>query len=306
MQPDGGNSRMRVVRNERNRVVRASFFFERMRMVAGAALLAGTVAVQPAAAQADGRQGSRGCTNASLRGTFGFTAQGVTLAGSPVPAPLQGAFASSGVATFDGRGNFALTATSSFNGIVQGPAPVSGTYAVDGDCTYTSRAENGVTFRAAIVDGGDELLILQTTPGVVIAGVARRQAGAHGRGGSRLDAAPRCQAAIARGRYGFLADGVAGPPTVPAEAAGPLKGVGTVVFDQRGAFTLVATRSVNGTLDPEPLTLTGSYAFTDGCSFRMTFDVGFTFTGTVVDGGDELLFVETDPGTTLTVRAARQ
>jgi hypothetical protein len=37
----------------------------------------------------------------------------------------------------------------------------------------------------------------------------------------------------------------------------------------------------------------------------MAFDVGFTFGATIVDGGDEVVFVETDPGTTLIVRATR-
>jgi hypothetical protein len=258
-----------------------------------------------AEAQSGDRRREPACTNASLRGTFGFTAQGVTLAGSPVPPPLQGAFASSGVSTFDGHGRFVLTATSSFNGILQGPATVNGTYDVNDDCTYTSIAENGVTFRAVIVSGGDELLILQTTPGVVISGTAQRQGRSWDRLTNILSRTPSCGTAAIRGTYGFLADGMAGPPTVPAELAGPLKGVGTVTFDRDGAFTLVATRSVNGTLDPEPLALTGTYTFVDRCSFRMAFDVGFTFSATIVDGGEEVLFIETDPGTTLTVRAKR-
>lgn len=281
-----------------------SMLLKVVRTAAALAVMSTTI-VASAEAQSADRRRERGCTNASLRGTFGFTAQGVTLAGSPVPAPLQGAFASSGVSTFDGRGNFVLTATSSFNGLLQGPATVRGTYDVNDDCTYTSIAENGVTFRAVIVSGGDELLILQTTPGVVISGMAQRQGRSWDKLANILAAAPACGAAAIRGTYGFLADGVAGPPTIPAELAGPLKGVGTVSFEKGGTFTLVATRSVNGTLDPAPLTLTGTYSFTDRCSFRMAFDVGFTFNATIVDGGEEVLFIETDPGTTLTVRAKR-
>jgi hypothetical protein len=198
-----------------------------------------------------------------------------------------------------------LTATSSFNGIVQGPATVRGTYAVNDDCTYTSVAENGVTFRAVIVGDGDEVLILQTTPGVVISGVAQRQGRRRGDLPDLIGSAARCNGSTIRGTYGFLANGVAGPPTIPPDLAGPLMGVGTVAFDRRGEFTLIATRSVNGTLDPEPLTLTGTYTFDEGCTFRMAFDVGFTFNASIVDGGQELLFIETDPGTTLTVRAKR-
>jgi hypothetical protein len=103
-----------------------------------------------------------------------------------------------------------------------------------------------------------------------------------------------------------MANGVAGPPTVPPDAAGPLTGVGTVTFHKGGAFTLTALRSVNGVLDPAPLTLLGTYAFSGDCTFRMSFDVGFTFTAALVDGGREIVFLETDAGTTLVVRAKRQ
>jgi hypothetical protein len=37
----------------------------------------------------------------------------------------------------------------------------------------------------------------------------------------------------------------------------------------------------------------------------LAFDVGFTFSATIVEGGEEIVFIETDPGTTLTVRAKR-
>lgn len=43
------------------------------------------------------------CTNASLHGSFAFTAEGTTLAGLGLPTPLTGAFASSRSAEFDGR-----------------------------------------------------------------------------------------------------------------------------------------------------------------------------------------------------------
>ena len=229
-----------------------------------AVFAAGLVIVTAAAAAAQPageKREARGCTNADLRGTFGFTAQGVTLTGSPVPAPLQGAFASSGISSFDGRGHFTLTATSSFNGFVQGPGVVTGTYDVERDCTYTSRADNGVTFRAVIVSDGNELMILQTTPGVVISGTAQRQGRPPDQLSDRAATARRCDASTIRGSYGFLANGVAGPPTIPAALAGPLHGVGTVVFDKRGGFLLTATRSVNGTLDPDPLRIDGPLRF---------------------------------------------
>ncbi|MFZ1494430.1 MAG: hypothetical protein WAU60_13595 [Candidatus Competibacter denitrificans] len=231
------------------------------------------------------------CTNANLRGSYGFVAKGVILAGSPLPSALQGSFASGGTATFDGKGNFVLTSTSSFNGFIQ-PVETRGTYQVNSDCSYTSRADNGITFQAVILDGGRQLQILQTTPNVVIAGTAIRQP-------------QRCEAKFLQAAYGFTAEGAAGPPTLPVQFAGPLAGVGTVVFAKDGTFVLTATRSVNGILDPEPLALNGVYSMKENCAFDMHFEVGFTFDAMIVNNGKEILFIETDPGTALIVKATR-
>ncbi|MFO1372741.1 MAG: hypothetical protein U1F42_10235 [Candidatus Competibacteraceae bacterium] len=236
-----------------------------------------------------GRKSS--CTNASLRGTYGFVARGTILVGSPLPPALQGPFASGGTSVFDGQGHFTLTSMSSFNGVIQ-PVAVKGIYQVNSDCSYTSQAENGVTFRAMIVDEGRELLILQTTSAVVIAGIASRQPS-------------RCDRKTLQGTYGFIAEGAAGPPTLPPALTGPLAGVGTVVLEQEGTFVLTATRSANGVIDPEPLALTGTYTLDSNCTFSMAFDVGFTFKAMIVNSGKEILFVETDPGTALIVKAKK-
>jgi len=263
----------------------------------------GAAHAQPASGTTAARAG---CTNASLHGTYGFTARGTTLDGSPVPPDLQGPFAGSGLSVFDGQGRFTLTATISFNGVIH-PVTVQGTYQVNPDCTYTSRADDGATFYAVIVRQGQELFILQTTPGVVVAGVAHKQTGARPKvDAGRAAVKPfKCGNGTVQGTYGFLAEGTAGPPTVPAELAGPLSGVGTVHFETDGTFLLTAIRSVNGVLDPEPLALSGTYAVTQDCQFQMVFEVGFTFMATIVNSGQEILFIETDPGTTLLVQAKR-
>lgn len=269
------------------------------------------LALSAAAALAQSADSARrpGCTNASLRGTFSFTASGFTVPGSPLPPALQGRFASGGTSVFDGRGNVTLTATSSFNGIIHGPVTAKGTYSVSPDCTYTSSLENGATFRAVIVNDGRELYILQTNTGVIIPGTALRQDPFPPslddlRGLIRPFA---CRASLLTdGVYGFISEGAAGPPTVPAEFAGPLAGVGTVAFSPRGTFELRAQRSVNGNIDPAILPLTGTYTFNSDCTFQMVFDVvGFTFNGMVAAGGRQLLFVETNPGTTFVVKAKR-
>lgn len=269
-----------------------------------------TLSVSAAALLADDNAFRR-CTNASLRGVYGFTAQGFTVAGSPVPAPLQGPFASLGTATYDGRGNVTLAASATFNGITQTLPPVKGAYHVNADCTFTSRLENGATFYASIVDSGRELFVIQTNPGVVASGVASLQSGrldddSDDNGNGNRERMQSCRVALTRGVYGFISQGTGAPPTVPAPAAGPLTGVGTVNFAPNGSFKLTAVRSSNGIIDPQPLNLTGNYQFTSDCNFQMKFDVvGFQFNGTVTNGGREAFFLETDPGTTFLVKAKR-
>jgi hypothetical protein len=246
---------------------------------------------------------SDNCGVSTLKGSYSFNAQGFTVAGSPVPAPLQGPFASGGIATYDGRGNVTLAATASFNGLSQTLPPVKGTYQVNKDCTFTSKLENGATFFAAIVGNAAELYVLQTNPGVIASGIAVNRSGRdRGDNDSRWWS---CQAAITRGAYGFISTGYAGPPTVPPPAAGALAGVGTVDFDPRGTFRLTAVRSANGIIDPQTLTLNGTYTMGPDCTFKMTFDVGFHFTAVITNGASEIEFIETDPGTTFVVHARK-
>lgn len=221
-------------------------------------LLAGSLGA--GAAQAGDSRPAPHCTDASLKGEFTFSARGVTLAALGLPASLTGPFVSSGTAVYDGAGHVTLTATSSFNGIVQGPQTVHGTYTVNDDCSFTSQTENGATFRAAIVDGGRELLILQTNHGVVIAGTAESRESSAVRRNTEREAEGRvaqCTNAALAGSYGFLAEGAAGPPTIPAAVAGPLDGVGIVTLNANGSFMMSAQRSVAGTVDPQALPLTG-------------------------------------------------
>lgn len=116
---------------------------------------------------------------------------------------------------------------------------------------------------------------------------------------------PVCSETTIAGRYGFISSGSAGPPTLAADAKGPLTGVGTVNFEPQGAFTLVTTRSVNGKLDEKPQVLTGTYKVNTDCTLALSFVVGFTFRAIIVDGGKEIRFIETDPGTAFIVVAKR-
>ena len=74
----------------------------------------------------------KGCSNATLKGTFAYKATGFITA----PPALAGPFAGVGTQTFDGNGATTATATSSQNGNIL-PVTVTGTYTVNPDCTGT-------------------------------------------------------------------------------------------------------------------------------------------------------------------------
>jgi hypothetical protein len=117
-----------------------------------------------------------GCSNATLRGSFGFTSTGNLLA---LPPPLAGPFAEVGRQTFDGKGHTDATATASANGNIA-RLTLQGTYAVNPDCTGTMTLfvfELGGSFNADFVidDDGAELRVILTDPGVVESRVYKKQ-----------------------------------------------------------------------------------------------------------------------------------
>jgi len=110
------------------------------------------------------------CSNANLRGSFGYTGIG-TLLDSYVPPPLAGPFAEVGRQTFDGKGNTDATATLSANGNIV-KVTIAGTYTVNPDCTGTMTlnvSPLGAIVHADLVIGGDgaELRAIVTDSGVV-------------------------------------------------------------------------------------------------------------------------------------------
>ncbi len=126
-------------------------------------------------AQAD----DKGCSNATLTGTFGITATGSIVA----PPPIAGPFANVGTQTFDGKGGTTGTATVSQNGNIL-KVTITGTYTVNPDCTgsitLNLSSQNpplSLTTHAFFVidDSGAEFRAIQTDPGVVLTVIGRRQ-----------------------------------------------------------------------------------------------------------------------------------
>ena len=123
------------------------------------------------AAQAD----DKGCSNASLKGAFAYTVTGFIVA----PPPEAGPFASVGTQTFDGNGGTTAAATVSQNGNIVA-VTLNGTYTVNPDCTGTFTvliSPVGITAHVFFVidNNGTEFQAIQTDPGVVVTGIARRQ-----------------------------------------------------------------------------------------------------------------------------------
>ena len=118
----------------------------------------------------------RGCSEASLKGSFGFTSTGTLLA---LPPPSAGPFAEIGRQTFDGNGNTDATATLSANGNIK-RVTVQGTYEVNPDCTgsmtlYVSPFGATVLLDFVIDDDGAELRAIITDAGAIESLVFKKQ-----------------------------------------------------------------------------------------------------------------------------------
>ena len=134
-----------------------------------AAVTALALSVAPSAKAQD-----KGCSVASLRGTYAQKGTGVITA----PPDMAGPFANVGTLVFDGNGGVTGTLFVSLNGN-SAQVTETGTYKVNADCTGTysvQLAPLGITSNAFFVidDNWDELQILPTDPGGVITCVAKR------------------------------------------------------------------------------------------------------------------------------------
>jgi hypothetical protein len=112
---------------------------------------------------------NKGCSNATLKGTFVHTASGFETAPPAIAGPLVGV----GTDTFDGNGNVATTATISLNGNIL-PLKTTGTYSVNPDCTGTYTLP-GTRLVFVIANSGNEIHAICIDPGVVLSHTFWRQ-----------------------------------------------------------------------------------------------------------------------------------
>src|ERR1700733_11213499 len=110
---------------------------------------------------------NKGCSNATLSGTFAYTVTGSFVA---APAPL-GLYAEAGAQTFDGHGGTTATGMSNTNGTAM-PSAGTGAYTVNSDCTgtFTLDIAPGITahYFFVISDSGAEYQAVCLDPVAVI------------------------------------------------------------------------------------------------------------------------------------------
>jgi hypothetical protein len=112
---------------------------------------------------------SKGCSAATIKGTFAHTASGFEIAPPSIAGPVAGV----GTDTFDGKGGVTTTAMISLNGNII-PVTATGTYTVNADCTGTYKIP-GTTLSLVIADSGNEIHAICVDPGVVLNHTFRRQ-----------------------------------------------------------------------------------------------------------------------------------
>jgi hypothetical protein len=134
----------------------------------------GFLAVHPFSEGFAVKQGSPTCTNAGVKGSFGFETTGLLLAGAP----------GTGWVAFIGE--LKLTVNPSGEGVISGhiagaedsttfaEEPVTGSYSVAPDCTGTAtitpKGQPEMHFSFVVVDCGKELLAIETDAGTVVSG----------------------------------------------------------------------------------------------------------------------------------------
>jgi len=138
-----------------------------MKIAIALLLLSSTFAVaQDRQAGHEGR-----CSNATLKGNYGFTISGTAPTGAP-PAPIESLIGLA-ITNYDGRGNFTQT-YGTHHGSITGDSTTDtgfGTYEINPDCSGT--ATLNLTGRATavllklwfvVVDGGDQVNLVVNTP----------------------------------------------------------------------------------------------------------------------------------------------
>jgi hypothetical protein len=217
---------------------------------------------------------ARQCSNASLKGAYGFHIGATVLPGGTPRGVLDRV-------SFDGNGHFTDAVTFNDNGTITHRND-SGSYTVNADCTGTIFPSRGGTIQFVVVDEGKEFYQLRTDPSNIVF--------LSNRGKKQFpdDHDQKCSNASLKGVDGFFI----GESAVPARA--PLAALGHANFDGKGHFTSTVTRNDNGTVTQ--IDDFGPYTLNADCTGTIGILGG---TGTIeivlVDSGKEFYQLQTAP-----------
>jgi hypothetical protein len=235
------------------------------------------------------------CSQATLKGTYGFYEEGTIVEAFPGFPPPPVPFATAGMITYDGKGKLSGKDTTNMNGWGGAPDTFTGTYTVNPDCTYSDvfTTSSGLSFHDAGTITGfgrlQEVDSIDTDAGVVAFGTVKK--------------APqgRCSVAMLKGRYGLFEQGtilepIYGFPPPPL----PFATAGIITYDGKGKLSGKDTTSLDGVTAPD--TFTGTYTVNPDCTYsdEFTSSSGLTYhdTGTITGSWilPEVHAIDSDPG----------
>lgn len=228
------------------------------------------------------------CAPSTISGPYGHA-----LSGFLVDSQRITPFADYGTLVADGNGSFSGTSTASTGGIIA-TRNISGKYSINTNCTGTATfgdsLGNVLTLAFTVVDNGREIQFIQTDNGTVVSGKAQRRSSA-------------CDSSAFSGPYTYAIRGW----VVAGGTYQPFADAGRIVADGNGALNGKSTYSASGAIGRR--TFSGSYSIDSNCSgtaiLRDNLGNVATLPITVVDGGQEVLFIQSESGTTISGRAHR-
>jgi hypothetical protein len=223
------------------------------------------------------------CAPQDVQAVYGFQLSGTsTISGRPVPV------ASTGRLAFDAAGKVSGYSSVNFNGLFLGN-PVTGTYQIQTDCSMSWKLQDDSggwqSFAGKARPGGGQVEFHQSDPG-------------SGARGNMLKVAPACTAAAFSGTYDMVITGEATPLSRDrvntADSANS-----RVLADGAGGLMLVWPNTQTS----------GTYQVDGDCVVELEFSPPagdpVKLRGVLVDSGNQVLAVHTDPQVVGTARLHR-
>ena len=107
------------------------------------------------------------CSNASLRGRYGFHGLAFIVQSSGAPATPRSII---GVFTMDGKGSWTASLLIDDNGVISRPPDPgrAGTYTINADCTGTLYPSSGGSVELVVVDKGNEFYQMRSNPANIV------------------------------------------------------------------------------------------------------------------------------------------